>query len=192
MKNIIITLICYIFIAVSNGQGGDGEFFKKRYINADNRDTILVTFFRPLDVTNTSFYNFRFSRVNSKYFVEIQGTDLQAVKSGDSLWIKFEGGFNITLYANENVKLTREECATYPDPSNFSATYCYSVKFNISNSQLMAIAGNLVEKMRVFSTIGFTDIKPRDEERQQFLKYANKIKDKQKYKMKSPKEIDTW
>jgi len=192
MKNILVTFIGCVVIAMANGQGGDGEFFKKRYINADNHDTILVTFFRPLDVTHTSFFNFRFSRVNSEFYVEIQGTNLQAVKSGDSLWIKFDGGFNITLYACENVKIEREECATYPDPSNFSATYCYAVKYNISKSQLMAISGNLVEKMRLFSAVGFTDIKPRDEDRQQFLKYANKIKDKQKYKIKTPKETDKW
>jgi hypothetical protein len=191
MKKGIILLLLIFPILTTMGQGGDGEFMGQRFIDSKTGDTIRTTFWRMLDISPRYIMYFRMGRINSKITFELTGTSLTTIKQGDSLWIKFLNGYTITLYAQECAKINSGENMITGDmehPSEFSIAVKYGVPFD----KVLALSGNEIEKIRIYSSLGKVDIEVRKEYRPTTIKAANLMIEKRKFKVKDNKNDDTW
>lgn len=162
MKPKLILLAIFLLSShISKGQGGDGELMEKCCIDSQTGDTVRTTFWIQVAATNNYLLNFRMKRINSIYTLGLSyhfgGGVPFAVAKGDSVWIKFVGGYKIVLFANDSIT-SRRGGAMIPWKLEGGVTYGVAVKYNLSQQQILAFAGNEIEKIRFFSPAGFNDI----------------------------------
>lgn len=143
------------------GQGGDGDLLKKCFIDSKTGDTIIATSWRQADVATNYLINFRMTRINSIYTLELsyhfgKGPKF-SVSKDDSIWIKFVGGYRLVLYSIDSVK-SRRGGAKIPGEPDGLVTEGITVKYNVSRQQLLGFAGNEIEKIRIFFSKGYKDI----------------------------------
>ncbi len=107
-------------------------------------------------------------RKNSVYNLELSyhfgdGSPF-SVSKGDSVWIKFLNGFKLVLYSNDSVT-SGKGGAMIPGSLKGAVTYGVSVKYNLSQQQLMGFINNETEKIRIFSSKGYNDFNWRERKR---------------------------
>jgi hypothetical protein len=136
------------------------------------------------------------TRLNSQYTIELKyhfgGTEVFTVKRGDSIWIKFDGGMTIPLYALDSVNASRGG-ATIPGEPVGSVSFGVSVNYGLPMNKLMAFAGNQIDKIRVFLPIGKKDVEIKSEYKPFTVKASAIVLKQRKFKVKEIDEkADTW
>ncbi|TRZ72061.1 MAG: hypothetical protein D4R97_06190 [Bacteroidetes bacterium] len=161
MKKAIILLVFILPLLTLRGQDADGGLLQKCCIDSKTGDTVRASFWKQVDFSSKYLLNFRMTRINSIYTLELSyhfGRDEPfAIAKGDSVWIKFIGGFRLSLYANDSVK-SRKGGARIPGKIHGSITEGITVKYNVSQQQVLGFSGNKIEKIRIFGSNSYNDI----------------------------------
>lgn len=165
------------------GQGGDGDMLKKCFIDSKTGDTIIGTRWVHVQMTPNSLLNFRMTRTNSVFTFDLafhfgKGPDFNVPK-GDSIWVKFTSGVRTVLFAQDSVK-SYVGGAKIPQEPEGGITTGAKVSYNATFPQVYAFAGNEIEKIRIFSSLGYKDLVWITKSRDLSMKAANLMLEKWK------------
>lgn len=194
MKKLIIVLL-FSLSMTAMGQGESG-YIEKCYIDSQSKDTIISTYWKHLYYANPYLMNFRMTKINSTYMLDLKyhfgNGEMFTVEKGDSIWIKFAGGFTLPIYAIETVQSSLSGAAIEGEPAGV-ASIGVTVKYVIPYNKLLALAGNEIEKIRVFSSFGKNDLVIERQYSSTVLKAASLLIKPRKFKVKEINaEVDTW
>jgi len=159
-KLIILVISLLSFVHVS-GQGGDGGLLAKCFIDSQTGDTIRITKWTRVNYSSKYLLNFRMTRTNSFCTFDLSyhfgASEPFTIAKGDSIWLKFIGGMKLALYSKESAASVKGGAMTSRDPKG-ATIQGVKVKYDISQTQLLGLAGNELEKVRIFSSKGYIDI----------------------------------
>jgi len=170
----IISLFFSLIVGPSFGQ----YYIDKAYVNTYTNDTVVYTYWQNLSTNKTFVLNYRFYKLNSKYFLQLRYSFGDAprfsITKNDSVWFKFTDLSTIVLYAEKEVKSMKGMGST---SSVFKGvtTYGIDAKYLLSNDDMKKILYYGIEKIRIFSSRGFDNLDISDDKQESMASYAHAI-----------------